>query len=289
MVGREVVLRVTKEARPPGEVVLDVRGLQVMDRLGLPAVRDVSFTVRAGEITGIAGVDGNGQVELEEALAGVRPVQAGSLTLAGRDLTEGSVRRRIEAGMGHIPQDRQRDGLVLEFSLTENMLLGSQWRRPYARLVGLDYQAVKAAARRGIREFSVKTPGEASRADTLSGGNQQKLILAREIGRNPVFLLAAQPTRGLDVGAIEFVHGQLLGLRQRGVAILLISYELDEILALADRILVLFEGRLVLETAGEEAERAKLGLAMTGGHSRNAYRGADKAEREVPAGDSYDS
>lgn len=264
MVGREVVLQVEKGSRVPGADMLVVRGLSVLDHRGLATVNDVSFTVREGEIVGIAGVDGNGQAELEEAIIGLRHVLTGDISMAGEVVTRLGVRGRIDRGLALIPQDRQKRGLVLDFDLMENALLGNQWRRPYVRTLGLDYAYLREQTRRQVEEFDIKTPSVDVAAGTLSGGNQQKLILAREIHREPRALVAAQPTRGLDVGAIEFVHTQLLALRERGVAILLISYELEEILSLSDRILVLYEGRIVYEVPGGEAAREDIGLAMTG-------------------------
>ncbi|MHB1343731.1 MAG: ABC transporter ATP-binding protein [Thermoleophilia bacterium] len=265
MVGREVVLQVEKGERQPGAEAIAVRDLTVMEHRGLTAVDRVSFSVREGEIVGIAGVDGNGQAELEEALIGLRRARSGEVLLAGEAVTRLGVRGRIDRGLALIPQDRQKRGLILDFDLVENALLGNQWRKPYARALGLDYEYLREQTRRQVEKFDIRTPSIHSAAHTLSGGNQQKLILARQIHREPRALVAAQPTRGLDVGAIEFVHTQLLALRERGVAILLISYELEEILALSDRILVLYEGQIVYEVAGDEAAREEIGLAMTGG------------------------
>jgi ABC-type uncharacterized transport system ATPase subunit len=267
MVGREVVLRVDKKERSPGAETLSVENLVVHDHRGLQALKGVSFTVREGEILGVAGVDGNGQIELEEALIGLRKAESGSVRVKGEDVTGVGVRGRIDRGMALIPQDRQKRGLILDFDLVENELLGNQWRAPFARPLRLDYDYVRAQTQREVEEFDVKTPSIDVAARTLSGGNQQKFILAREINRDPSVLVAAQPTRGLDVGAIEFVHNQLLKLREEGVAILLISYELEEILSLADRVLVLYEGELVYEVAGAEAVREEIGLAMTGGRT----------------------
>ncbi len=269
MVGREVVLQVKKGEKEPGAEVLAVGDLSVLDHRGLTAVDHVSFAVRGGEIVGIAGVDGNGQEELEEAIIGLRRALAGEVHLAGEVVAKLGVRGRIDRGLALIPSDRQKRGLVLDFDLMENALLGNQWRRPYARPLGLDYRYLREQTRRQVEEFDIKTPSVDTPASSLSGGNQQKLILAREIHREPLALVAAQPTRGLDVGAIEFVHTQLLALRERGVAILLISYELEEVLALSDRILVLYEGKIVYEVAGHEAVREEIGLAMTGGRKRD--------------------
>jgi len=269
MVGREVVLRVEKTAHTVGEPVLEVENLSATDHRGLTAIDGISFTVGAGEIVGIAGVDGNGQRELEEVIFGLQKHTGGRILLLGEDVSRLDVRKRIDRGIGLIPQDRQRRGLVLDFDLVENVLLGNQWRALYSRPLGIDYSYLREQAGEAVEEFDIKTPSVEVDASTLSGGNQQKLILAREIRRGPKLLLAAQPTRGLDVGAIEFVHRQLLELREHGVAILLISYELEEVLSLADRILVLYEGAIALEVSGDDAVREEIGLAMTGGSRRN--------------------
>ncbi|MBU2602056.1 MAG: ABC transporter ATP-binding protein [Actinobacteria bacterium] len=265
MVGREVVLQVDKEAQESGAPVLSVEGLCVKDHRGLMALNGVSFEVRAGEILGIAGVDGNGQIELEEAIIGLHRPSAGRLLLDGEDITRRAVKSRIEKGIGLVPQDRHKRGLILDFDLTENVLLGNQWRSPFTKPLGLDREYIRRYTIDGVREFAVKTPSVDSAASTLSGGNQQKLILARELRRGPRVLVASQPTRGLDVGAIEFVHRQLLAFRAKGVGILLISYELEEVLSLSDRILVLYEGQVVMEVEGTAAVREEIGLAMTGG------------------------
>ncbi len=269
MVGREVVLRVEKKEHAVGEPILAVEELTATDHRGLTAIDGISFVVGAGEIVGIAGVDGNGQRELEEVLIGFQKPTGGRILLSGEDVSRLDVRNRIDRGVGLIPQDRQRRGLVLDFDLVENVLLGNQWRAPYSRPLGIDYSYLREQTEETVREFDVKTPSVDVDASTLSGGNQQKLILAREIRRGPKLLVAAQPTRGLDVGAIEFVHRQLLELRECGVAILLISYELEEILSLADRILVLYEGGIAHEVSGDDAVREEIGLAMTGGSRRS--------------------
>jgi general nucleoside transport system ATP-binding protein len=263
MVGREVLLRVEKPDAARGEPLLRVVDLHVRDERGIEKIRGVSFDVHAGEIVGIAGVDGNGQTELIDALAGLTRPEAGRVELSGRDVTHESVRKHFDDGFGHIPQDRQRHGLVLEFSIAENVALHEFRTEPDSRLGWLHPRALIARARRLIKEFDVRGGGPETNAGALSGGNQQKVILAREIDRDPSVLVAAQPTRGLDVGAIEFVHRRLVEERGEGRAILLVSLELDEILSLSDRILVLFEGEIVGEFPPTVTEE-ELGLAMTG-------------------------
>jgi len=264
MVGRDVLLRVEKEPAKPEAPLLEVTDLEVLDDRELEAVRGVSFSVRAGEIVGLAGIDGNGQTELIDALTGLRKPRAGSIKVAGTERAGHTARDLIECGVGHIPVDRQRRGLVLEFSLAENLALHDYRHAPSSRLGWLFPGRLVATARKLLREFDVRGGGPQTSAGALSGGNQQKVVLAREIDRNPNVLIAAQPTRGLDVGAIEFVHRRLVAERDEGRAILLVSLELDEILSLSDRILVMYEGRIVGEfppTASEE----ELGIAMTGG------------------------
>jgi simple sugar transport system ATP-binding protein len=264
MVGREVLLRVEKSPSDPREALLEVSGLSVDDARGLPAVRDVSFAVRAGEIVGIAGVDGNGQSELVDALCGLRPVAAGSVTVGRRPLERASPRECLDAGLGHIPEDRQRRGLVLDFTLAENLALHDYDEPPNSRLGWLNPRRLLARARRLLQEWDVRGGGPRTAALALSGGNQQKLVIARELSRDLRVLVAAQPTRGVDVGAIEFIHRRLVAERDRGRAILLVSFELDEVRALSDRILVLYEGRVAGEYDPGTSEE-ELGLAMTGG------------------------
>jgi len=264
MVGREVLLRVDKSAHAVGEPLLEVDGLSVRDDRGLEKVRGVSFEVRAGEIVGIAGVDGNGQTELIDALSGLRRAESGRITLAGANVTGESVREHFHDGLGHIPEDRQRRGLVLEFSIAENVALHEYRLPPDSKFGWLRPNVLVERARQLIREFDVRGGGPQTQAKDLSGGNQQKVILAREIDRDPKVLIAAQPTRGLDVGAIEFIHRRLVEERDEGRGILLVSLELEEILSLSDRILVLFEGVIVGEFPPTTSEE-ELGLAMTGG------------------------
>jgi ABC-type uncharacterized transport system ATPase subunit len=267
MVGREVLLRVEKKPAEPGEPLLRVEGLSADDDRGLHAVRDVSFEVRGGEIVGIAGIDGNGQSELIEALTGLRKPISGRVLIGDRDITGRGARVSFDAGEGHIPEDRHRRGLVLDFTLAENIALHDYRREPDSRLGWLFPGRLVRRARRVLKEFDVRGGGPETPALSLSGGNQQKVVIAREIDGDPRVLVSAQPTRGLDVGAIEFVHRRLVEERDEGRAVLLISLELDEILSLSDRILVLYEGRIVAEF-GPDASDEELGVAMTGGAVR---------------------
>jgi general nucleoside transport system ATP-binding protein len=263
MVGREVLLRVDKPPAQPGETLLEVEDLAVSDDRGLPAVKGVSFDVRAGEIVGVAGVDGNGQTELIEALTGLRKASAGRILIGDHDISHDSVRERLTAGMGHIPEDRLRRGIILDFTLAENLSLHDYREEPMSRLGWLHPRRMIAAARRLLAEFDVRGGGPRSRGSELSGGNQQKLVIAREVSRDPRLLVAAQPTRGLDVGAIAFVHRRLVSERDEGRAVLLISLELDEIQSLADRVLVMYEGKIVGEYPPDVSAET-LGLAMIG-------------------------
>jgi len=244
MVGRDVQLVVSKDVAKPGDAVLEVEGLTVTDADGRVWNNDLSFSVRAGEILGVAGVQGNGQTELCEALMGLRPIAAGHVSLGGRDLTHATPRQHLRAGIAYIPEDRQEDGLVGDFTVAENMILDVYDRKPYASGVNLNLGVIEANAADRIKEFDVRTQSAQTPVGTLSGGNQQKVILAREVGREHKLLIASQPTRGLDVGSIEFVHKRIVAQRDRGVAVLIVSSELDEIYALADRIAVMYEGRI---------------------------------------------
>ncbi|MGH3027664.1 MAG: ABC transporter ATP-binding protein [Gaiellaceae bacterium] len=264
MVGREVVLRVEKPPAQPGEVLLSTENLVVVDERGLEACRGVSLEVRAGEIVGIAGVDGNGQSELIDALTGLRQPASGRIVVGGKDVTNASARDVLDNGIGHIPEDRQRRGLVLDFSLAENLALHDYRTPPESRFGWLFPRRLVERARRLLKEFDVRGGGPQTPAAALSGGNQQKVVVAREVSRDPRVLVAAQPTRGLDVGAIEFVHRRLVTERDEGRAIMLVSFELEEILSLSDRILVVYEGRIVGEYPPDVSEE-DLGFAMTGG------------------------
>jgi general nucleoside transport system ATP-binding protein len=269
MVGREVLLRVEKKPAQPGDHLLQVHDLVVRDDRGLEAVRGVSFEVRAGEIVGIAGVDGNGQTELIDALTGLRHAASGDVRVGGRDLTRATARAAFDAGLGHIPQDRQRRGLVLDFNLAENLVLHDYGKEPFSHFGWINPRRWFRWARGLLQEFDVRGGGPTTRGGSLSGGNQQKVVIAREVSRNPQVLIAAQPTRGLDVGAIEFVHRRLVEQRDAGKAVLLVSLELDEILSLSDRILVLYEGRIVAEFPPDVSEE-QVGIAMIGGRRSEA-------------------
>jgi simple sugar transport system ATP-binding protein len=264
MVGREVVFRVDKTPAQPGETLLEVDDLHVLDDRGIEKVRGVSFTVKAGEVLGIAGVDNNGQTELIDALTGLRATSSGRITVRGKPFQHPTPKVMTdEAGIGHIPEDRHARGLILDFSLAENIALHDYRHSPDSDHGWLHPRRLLAKASRLIPEFDIRGGGPQARASALSGGNQQKVVLAREIDRDPNVLIAAQPTRGLDVGAIEFVHRRLIAERDEGRAILLVSLELDEILSLSDRIVVMFEGQFVGEFPPDVSEY-DLGLAMTG-------------------------
>jgi len=270
MVGRDVLLRVTKGPARPRETVLAVRDLGVAAADGSPRLAGVSFTVRAGEIVGVAGVEGNGQTELVLALAGLVPKErvGGRVELAGVEVTDLSARERKERGIAHIPEDRHRRGLILDFDLAENSILGVHDRPPAVSGPGgvwLDRPAILARAERLLADFDVRPANPALPARALSGGNQQKLVAGREITLPPRLLLVAQPTRGVDIGAIEFLHRQLIALRDQGCAILLVSAELEEVTALADRLLVFHQGRIAGEVDPAVASAEEIGLLMTGG------------------------
>jgi general nucleoside transport system ATP-binding protein len=269
MVGREVVLRVDKTKAEPGDALLKVQDLTVLDERNLEAVRGVSFEVKAGEIVGLAGVDGNGQSELIDALTGLRRPSDGKITAAGKDVTSASARECLDLGVGHIPEDRQLRGLILDFTLAENLALHDFRKEPDSKWGWLYPKRLVKRATSLLKEFDVRGGRPQTLAAALSGGNQQKVVIAREVSRDPNILVAAQPTRGLDVGAIEFVHRRLVQERDEGRGILLVSFELEEILSLSDRILVIYEGRIVGEYAPDVSEE-ELGFAMTGGKKQAA-------------------
>jgi general nucleoside transport system ATP-binding protein len=263
MVGRPVDLVVAKDVAEPGKTVLRVEDLEIVDDRNQRAVDGVTFDVRAGEIVGIAGVQGNGQTELIEGITGLRPVHAGRISLEGEDATDANPRQLHRMGVSHIPEDRQGSGLVLDFTVAENMILDSYYEEPFSRGVFMDWDDTRDTARRLVEQYDVRTPGIDVPVSTLSGGNQQKVIVAREFDRDVRLVIAAQPTRGIDVGSIEYIHTQIIAKRDAGAAVLLVSSELDEIRALADRILVLYHGKI----AGEfepDAEVTDIGLAMLG-------------------------
>ncbi|MFW6115833.1 MAG: ABC transporter ATP-binding protein, partial [Chloroflexota bacterium] len=264
MVGRDVVLSVEKAPAQPAEPVLDVDNLQVRDDRGNLSVRGVSFEVRVGEILGVAGVQGNGQTELVEALTGLRQIESGRMHILDKDLTAASPRRVLEQGVAHVPEDRQRDGLVLSFPVASNLVLNTYYVKPFARFVMLNQQEILSAAEERVREFDVRTPSVLTPVSSLSGGNQQKVIVAREFSRPIKLLIASQPTRGLDVGSIEYIHRRIIEKRDEGTAVLLVSPELDEVMSLSDRIAVMYEGEIVDILPAEEATRERVGLLMAG-------------------------
>jgi ABC-type uncharacterized transport system ATPase subunit len=263
MVGRSVQLRIEKSPAEPSGEVLVVDDLVVLDDRGQDAV-DLSFEVSAGEIVCVAGVQGNGQTELVEALTGLRPIASGTAELSGRSLVGLSADDILDAGVGHVPEDRQHDGLIVTFSIADNLVLDTFDRPPFARGVVRDFREVHEAAVDRIKRFDVRTPSVDVPASTLSGGNQQKVVVARELSRPISLLIASQPTRGLDVGSIEYIHEQIVAERDRGTAVLIVSSELDEVMALADRILVMFRGRIFGQMPAAEATRERLGLLMAG-------------------------
>jgi general nucleoside transport system ATP-binding protein len=264
MVGRDVALRVDKAPAKPGEAVLEVKDLRVAGRRGTDEVRGVSFAVRAGEILGIAGVQGNGQTELAEAISGLCPVAGGRVFLMGRDVTGSRPRSLIEAGVSHVPEDRQRHGLVLSYSIADNLILCTYYQPPFAKQGVMRDEAILENARERIQAFDVRAPGPSVPASGLSGGNQQKVILARELGRPVRLLVTSQPTRGVDVGSIEHIHREIVAARDKGAAVLLVSAELDEILSLSDRIAVMYRGEIAGIVSADEVTRAELGLLMAG-------------------------
>jgi general nucleoside transport system ATP-binding protein len=266
MVGREVILTVEKEPADPKGDVLKVEDLKVNDQRGLESVRGVSFTVRAGEILGIAGVQGNGQTELAEALTGLTRAQAGQITLSGKDLTNQTPRAFTETGLAHIPEDRQRHGLVMGYTVVDNMILCDYYHEPFSKHGVIQPKVTEENAVKLIEEYDVRTPSPYNPAGKLSGGNQQKVIVARELSRSVKLVVANQPTRGLDVGSIEYIHKEIISMRDRGVAVLLISAELDEVMALSDRIAVMYRGEIVTTVDANSVTREQLGLWMAGAH-----------------------
>jgi len=268
MVGREVQLSVDRGESHPGEPTLEVEGLRVRDDRGREAVRGVSFAVRAGEVLGVAGVAGNGQGELVEALIGLRPVAAGLITLGGADVTHATPRRMHELGVAFVPADRHRYGLILSFSVQDNLVLNRYMSPPFARGIVRNEEACLAEATDEIAEYDIRTPSPAVTVGTLSGGNQQKLVVAREFDRDLRLMVLDQPTRGLDVGSIEFIHNQIIAKRDAGTAVLLVSAELDEILEVSDRITVMYRGELVGDIDARSADKNEVGLLMaTGGRT----------------------
>jgi simple sugar transport system ATP-binding protein len=264
MVGREVILEVDKQPVETGDVVLDVNDLYVDDDRGLSAVKGVSLEVKAGEILGIAGVQGNGQTQLVEAITGLREVKSGEIFIKEENTTSSTPRKIRETGTAHVPEDRQRDGLILSFPVADNMVLNTYYEPPFAKGMSLQFMEIEKAAQKRVEMFDVRTPSIFVPVSNLSGGNQQKVIVAREFSRPIKLLIASQPTRGLDVGSIEYIHGRIIDKRNEGCAVLLVSPELDEILNLADRIAVMFEGKVIDILPAAGATKEKLGLLMAG-------------------------
>lgn len=270
MVGREVMLELDRNPCNPGDTALGVKNLVVTDDLNQVVVDDISFAVQKGTVLGIAGVQGNGQTELVEALTGLRKVESGQITLMGEDISNADPRTVTELGTGHIPEDRQRDGLVLKFPILDNLVLCTYYQPPFAKGKIIQWNTVTENAEKLIKQFDIRTPNAQTAAGALSGGNQQKVIVARELSRPIHLLIASQPTRGLDVGSIEYIHQQILNRRDNGVAVLLVSTELDEILQLSDQIAVMYRGKIVAIVPCAEATKEYLGLLMAGVHPDEA-------------------
>ncbi len=265
MVGREVLFATECPDVEVGQEILKVEDVYAKNKRGQAALKGLSLSVRQGEIVGIAGVDGNGQTELVEVLTGLRKIESGKIYLDGRDMFHKTSKDYLKAGTAHIPEDRQLRGLILDFPVYENMVLGFEDSKPFARGIFLDFRKVKEWAAKLAASFDVRTPSVNVLASTLSGGNQQKVVLAREFARNPKLIVASQPTRGLDVGAIEFIHQQIVDAKQAGKGVLLVSLELSEIMNLSDRVLVIYEGRIIAEFQCSEATEAEVGFMMAGG------------------------
>jgi simple sugar transport system ATP-binding protein len=285
MVGRAVKFHIDKAESRPGDIVLAITGLTVYNAKGYPAVKNLSLDVRAGEIVGLAGVDGNGQSELVQAITGLLHPHSGSIVLDGRDITRSSIKERIRAGMGHVPEDRHKHGLVLDFRADENIVLKTYDRPPYSNRLGvLNFAAIADKGRALIAEFDIRAgQGPATKAKNMSGGNQQKVIIAREIDLSPRLLIVAQPTRGLDVGAIEYIHRRIVAERDKGRAVLLVSFELDEIMNLCDRIAAISKGEIVGLVDAKNAEERSIGAMMAG--VRSSHERVLEAGEEAQGGE----
>nr|WP_246629347.1 ABC transporter ATP-binding protein [Mesobacillus maritimus] len=275
MVGRDVEFKTEKIDATPGVEVLEIENLKVKDSRGVQAIKGLNLSLRAGEILGIAGVDGNGQTELIEAITGLRKAESGSVKINRKNVLNLPPRKVTETGLGHIPQDRHKHGLVLNYTIGENMVLQTYYQKPFSKSGVMNFKKIYDKARNLISEFDVRTPSEYTLARALSGGNQQKAIIGREIDRNPDILIAAQPTRGLDVGAIEFIHKRLIEQRDQGKAVLLVSFELDEIMNVSDRIAVIYEGEIVAIVDPKETTEQELGLLMAGSKKKEAGEDAN--------------
>ncbi|EID70495.1 MULTISPECIES: ABC transporter ATP-binding protein [Streptococcus] len=266
MVGRSVSFKTEKQASQPKEVVLSIKDLVVNENRGVPAVKNLSLDVRAGEIVGIAGIDGNGQSELIQAITGLRKVESGSIELKGDSIVGLHPRQITELSVGHVPEDRHRDGLILEMMISENIALQTYYKEPHSKNGILNYSNITSYAKKLMEEFDVRAASELVPAAALSGGNQQKAIIAREIDRDPDLLIVSQPTRGLDVGAIEYIHKRLIEERDNGKAVLVVSFELDEILNVSDRIAVIHDGKIQGIVSPETTNKKELGVLMAGGN-----------------------
>lgn len=278
MVGRAVTFKVDKKAAHPEDTILELKDLTVLDNRKLQAVKNLSLSVRAGEIVGIAGIDGNGQSELIEAIAGLRHVESGQILLEEKEIQNLAPRSITESGMGHIPEDRQRMGLILPMSVEENMALQSYYHEPFSKNGFLKEDKMRKYAEKLTEEFDVRLQRVTDPVASLSGGNQQKAIIAREIDRNPSLLIAAQPTRGLDVGAIEYIHQRLIEQRDKGRAVLLLSFELDEVMNVSDRIAVMHAGEIAAIVRPDETSEEELGLLMAGTSLEKVRQEAASAE-----------
>ncbi|RSI11201.1 ABC transporter ATP-binding protein [Streptococcus sanguinis] len=273
MVGRSVSFVTEKEEAKPKDVVLQISDLIVNENRGVPAVKELSLDVHAGEIVGVAGIDGNGQSELIQAITGLRKVKSGSIKIKGREVVGLSPRKITEMQVSHVPEDRHRDGLVLEMILSENIALQTYYKEPLSNKGVLNYNQINSYARKLMEEFDVRAASELVPAGALSGGNQQKAIIAREVDRNPDLLIVSQPTRGLDVGAIEYIHKRLISERDKGKAVLVVSFELDEILNLSDRIAVIHDGKIQGIVKPSETNKQELGILMAGGKIKEGSNG----------------
>ncbi|MFC7061149.1 ABC transporter ATP-binding protein [Halobacillus seohaensis] len=268
MVGREVNFKTEKKTANPQETYLSIKDLYVKDVRNVHMVKGLNLEVRAGEILGIAGIDGNGQTELIEAITGLRKTESGTISLHDKVISNLSTRKVTESGISHIPQDRHKFGLVLDFPIADNMVLQTYYQKPFSNKGVMNFKRVYEKAKSLIEEYDVRTPNELTKARALSGGNQQKAIIGREIDRSPDLIVAAQPTRGLDVGAIEFIHEKLIEERDKGRAVLLLSFELDEIINVSDRIAVMFDGQISAELQPEDTNEQELGLLMAGNSNK---------------------
>lgn len=273
MVGRQVSFKVDKQPANPGKETFKIENLNVMSNRGLQAVKNINLSAKAGEILGVAGIEGNGQTELIEAITGLRKSQSGKIIVNGIDISEYSIRKRNENGIGHIPEDRHKYGLVLDFNVEDNMMIESYYKKPFSKNGILNRQEINSYAERLIEQFDVRSAqGAHTITRSMSGGNQQKAIIAREIDRSPSVMIVAQPTRGLDVGAIEYIHKRLLEERDNGKTIILFSLELDEVLNVSDRIAVMYAGEIVGQVDASETNENELGLLMAGGGSANEQK-----------------